>query len=97
MAGAKFDLGHVYLTPGIVEKCGDEQDVIHGLLKRHAMGDWGELDDHDVGVNEQALREGGRLMSSYHAALNGRVDEVWVITEGAPSEVVTTVLLPSEY
>jgi hypothetical protein len=60
-------------------------------LRRHAAGDWGNLDPHDVRENERALEVGGRLFSSY-----GSGDKrFWIITEADRS--VTTILLPLDY
>ena len=66
-------------------------DIMVGL-RRHVRGDWGELDEHDRQVNEQALRDGSRLLSAYTAS-TGR--QFWIITEWDRS--VTTILLPEDY
>jgi len=61
------------------------------LLTRHASGDWGTVDAHDTAANEQALRDGDRLLSAYDID----TQTFWVITEADRS--VTTVLLPEDY
>ena len=63
-------------------------------LRRHLQGDWGELDHEDKHSNDQALRLGNRLHSSYDTPM---CDEprLWIITEADRS--VTTLLLPSDY
>jgi len=61
------------------------------LLSRHLRGDWGEVDAHDQGVNEAAIRHGARLMSVY----THRGKKLWVITEADRSS--TTFLYPDEY
>ena len=61
-------------------------------IARHARGDWGELCDEDVAANEQALKDGGRLLSAYKATSGTKF---WVITEADRS--ATTVLLPEDY
>ena len=61
-------------------------------LRRHAIGDWGDLDAHDVFVNAYALTHGIRLLSSYLLKNNQRL---WIITEADRS--ATTLLLPQEY
>ena len=55
-------------------------------------GDWGLLEDEDWALNDEALREGGRLFSAYGTSKGQRL---WVITEADRS--VTTILLPQEY
>lgn len=89
---AKFPLGHVVATPGALTALEEAGHIPIDYLRRHAMGDWGELDAHDVLVNEHALLHGGRLLSSYLLKGNQRL---WIITEYDRS--ATTLLLPSEY
>ena len=60
------------------------------LLARHRAGDWGDLGAADTRANDEALAEGGRLLSAYQTA-----GKVWVITEWDRS--ATTVLLPADY
>ncbi len=94
LEGHKFALGEVVLTQGV------HQLVLQGLvnpaelLRRHGLGDWGDLCDSDKRLNDSALRPGdeGRVHSSYE--MDG-VSTVWVITEWDRS--VTTLLLPSEH
>jgi hypothetical protein len=62
------------------------------FVARHQAGDWGELDEHDIGENEYSLQHGFRLLSAYRTALGVRI---WIITEWDRS--ATTVLLPQEY
>ena len=78
-------------TPGALELVGHEGCLL--LLRRHAGGDWGELDGHDRRANERALRDGARLLSSYPVGEAG--EKVWIITEADRSS--TCLLLPSEY
>ena len=85
----RFELGRVVATPGGLDTFGHEG--VYALLRRHAGGDWGDVDGHDRRANEQALATGTRLFSAYDTAA-GRV---WIITEADRSS--TCVLLPSEY
>ena len=85
--GPKFPMGQFVATPSVLALGVN----IQPLLARHASGDWGELCAEDKATNEQALIDGGRLMSSYDTP----VGTVWVITEADRS--VTTVLLPQDY
>jgi hypothetical protein len=90
MTGPKFPLGQLVTTAAVHEneKYGD----IAAVIRRHASGDWGDLDDEDKAANEAALVHGTRLLSSYVLSSD---NQVWVITEGDRS--VTTVLYPSDY
>lgn len=77
----------------------DAQIFIANSLTRHCKGDWGDLCDEDIATNNDALINGGRLMSAYKVPdeLVDKFDEdkIWVITEWDRS--VTTVLYPGEY
>jgi hypothetical protein len=89
---SKFLLGKILATPGAMdalERCG--QQPIE-FFSRHADGDWGDIHPEDVGLNEQALLHGGRLMSVYQT---NDGTKVWLITEADRS--ATTLLLPEEY
>ncbi len=86
----KFELGRVVATAGAIEAL-DPADMTNAL-RRHALGDWGDLCAADREENELGLREGFRLMSSYRDR-NGT--KFWIITEADRS--ATTVLLPDEY
>jgi hypothetical protein len=90
MAGMKFPLGRVVITPAALDtlRIGD----VVAAIRRHVAGDWGELDDHDRQVNDEALRKGYRLLSAYRDPDGTRF---WIITEADRS--VTTVLLPEDY
>lgn len=68
------------------------QDEIIGALRRHATGDWGDVDEEDRESNNQAVLNGDRLLSVYHTADGTKF---WIITEWDRS--ATTVLLPEDY
>ena len=84
-----FQPGHIVTTPGALQM-GEAGIDLSTYLKRHLSGDWGDLDDHDKGENEQSLDVGLRLLSAY----NTPQGKLWIITEADRS--VTTFLLPSE-
>jgi len=86
----RFALGGLNATPGALGKI--PRFEMQAALNRHASGDWGELDTHDRKANEDALREGTRLVSAYNAQDGTRF---WIITEHDRS--LTTILLPMEY
>ena len=87
-----FPFGRIVATPGALTAM--EEACIDGLalLARHGRGDWGAIDAEDVGLNEEALRTGARLLSVYPLP-SGVV--IWIITEADRS--ATTLLLPEDY
>ncbi len=90
MKKMRFELGVVIVTPGALEVLASEEPLV--LLRRHASGDWGEVDAHDRRANDHALKDGTRLLSAYTLATGAKV---WIITEADRSS--TCILLPSEY
>ncbi len=95
---ARFDLGPVVSTPGALEAlraCG--ADPLQ-YLRRHAAGDWGDLDETDKAANAAALTSGARIMSAYTLPDGTKL---WVITDAEIDDnhhrQATTFLLPDEY
>jgi len=93
-----FDLGPIVATPGALEATTDKQRLDY--LKRHSIGDWGRVCDEDRQANDEAVKNGGRILSAYPIdpakPCEGFGDNtLWIITEGDRS--VTTFLLPDEY
>jgi len=88
----KFPLGEIVATPGALDAFERSCETPLQYLVRHASGDWGEVCDDDKRLNDEAVGQGTRLLSSY-CLRSG--EKVWIITEADRS--VTTVLLPSEY
>ncbi len=62
------------------------------LVDRHVRGDWGDISPEGREENNRALRNAGRIISSYTLSTGVRV---WVLTE--PDRSATTILLPEEY
>ena len=85
-----FPLGEVVITSNAFNSLTPE-DVQAGL-SRHASGDWGSICPDDAILNDEALKCGDRLLSSYNG-LDGTT--FWIITESDRS--VTTILLPEDY
>ena len=83
-------LGQIVATPAALGALA-QPDIV-AAIRRHASGDWGEVDADDRAANDEALRDGTRLLSAY-TSVNGT--RFWVITEADRS--VTTVLLPDDY
>ena len=85
----RFPVGMTYATPGALAL---EVDLTR-YLHRHHCGDWGEeLCAEDKAANEQALKDGSRLLSCYRTPAG---DRLYIITEWDRS--MTTILLPDEY
>lgn len=96
MAG-RFFLGAVVATPGALNLLSTLRIDPHALLHRHAQGDWGDLEDADRRLNDEAVVDGSRIFSSY---LVGPGDKVWVITEAADDFGIRhsiCILTPAEY
>jgi hypothetical protein len=87
-----FSLGQRVATSGALQALEEAGQCLEAFLVRHARGDWGELCAADRQENARALRQGGRLMSTY-TLKSGQT--LWIITEADRS--VTTLLLPLEY
>jgi hypothetical protein len=96
---ARFALGQVLATEGATDACSKE--LLIACLRRHSIGDWGDLEPEDVALNDQATLSGGRLLSAYTIdparglEVRHLDNTLWIITESDRS--VTTFLLPSEY
>ena len=85
-------LGKLVATPGALEELENAGEAPLLYVRRHAAGDWGDLCDEDRQLNEEAIENGERVLSSYRLSTNKRI---WIITEADRSS--TCVLLPSEY
>lgn len=92
-----MELGQVVITRNLAEQVfrhDDDRKAIsdlHEALHRHESGDWGDLCDEDKALNDDSLKHGGRLLSSYKV----QGIKFWIITEADRS--VTTLLLPEDY
>lgn len=92
-----FAMGQIVASPGAVALLEQHGVSATGLLRRHVRGDWGDLGREDRKTNDEAVRNGGRIFSSYLL----KHDKVWVITEATGDDgftrASTCLLLPSEY
>ena len=86
----KVPLGQIVATPAALGAV-SQPDIV-AALRRHAVGDWGEIDAYDRAANDDALKSGERILSVYQSATG---TTFWVLTEADRS--VTTVLLPDDY
>ncbi len=112
---ALSSLGVAMAPPGISDTVAARpggRDWTVGCLRRHATGDWGDLDTHDHDVNRVAASDGA--IASGHRVLSARAvqtalqgpdqpgDQIWVITSTEALTIdlgirATNVLWPSEY
>lgn len=88
----RFLLGNRSATPGALEAIDAAGESVLKLFERHQSGDWGVVCDADALLNEEAIRDGDRILSAYMLSTGVKV---WVLTESDRS--VTTILLPDEY
>lgn len=97
MSTPRFGMGRLVATPGALRAMADSGQTPDFFLERHLRGDWGEVDVGDWKLNDLALKDGSRLLSTYRT-LKGV--KLWVITEATDDEgrrAATTILLPDEY
>lgn len=87
-----FPLGRLLATPGALEALTAAGQTPGHFLARHSSGDWGLVDEEDWRLNDEALRDGTRLLSAYETHQGVKF---WIVTEADRS--ATTVLLPDEY
>lgn len=92
MIDSKFSFGHVVATAALFNHCEENKFSLLPYLIRHGNCDWGDICDEDKGINEEALKDGSRLMSEYRLPDKRRM---WIITEADRS--VTTLLFPEDY
>jgi hypothetical protein len=85
-----FPLGQLVATRNVVDSV--PQGEILKALARHTKGDWGDLDAEDKELNDLAVLQGSRLLSSYKTESGVKF---WIITECDRS--YTTVLFPEDY
>lgn len=85
-----FPLGQIVATRGVLNQV-PESDL-REALERYKRGDWGIVSREDWELNDDAVREGSRILAAY---LSSNGVKFWIITEGDRS--VTTFLLPEEY
>jgi hypothetical protein len=94
---AKFRVGQIVATPGAIEAMEESGQTADFFLDRHAAADWGDVGSEDWQLNDQAIKDGSRILSAYRT-LKGT--KLWVISEAADDEghrAATAILLPEEY
>tara|TARA_R110001592_G_scaffold192463_1_gene439229 strand:- start:558 stop:863 length:306 start_codon:yes stop_codon:yes gene_type:complete len=94
----KFKLGQIVATPGALEAFERNNTSGREYLGRHLTGDWGVISDEDGYLNDMAIKDGSRILSSY---LLPDETKIWIITDAEidtdHNRQATTFLLPEEY
>jgi len=93
-----FKLGQVVATPGALEALEQAHQPAWEFISLHVAGNWGVVRAEDAEANNQALKDGSRLLSAY--ILKDGKTKIWIITEAQDdngNRAATTLLLPSEY
>jgi hypothetical protein len=91
-----FGLGMIYATPAAMLHLVQFVNPYGSLLVRHSHGDYGDLCADDRRLNDQAIINGGRILSAY--TVDG--EKLYVITEAQNDDGIratTTILFASEY
>lgn len=92
-----FKPGQVVATPACLEELDRAGQSVWEFLVLHLNGDWGIVDADDKAANDEAIRDGSRLLSAYILKTGKKI---WLITEAADdngNREATTLLLPEEY
>ena len=103
---ARFPLGQIVATPGVLELLQETGFSAAALISRHVHGSWGDRWEEDRAENEFAVSRRLRILSCYRLVDAVRLVEtpldkrsalptLWIITEADRS--VTTLLRPDEY
>jgi hypothetical protein len=73
----RFSLGKVLATPGALEALEQSGQTPADFLDRHGRGDWGDVDQGDWQLNDDALQDGSRTLSAYKTAKGMKI---WVVS-----------------
>lgn len=93
---SNFSLGQLVCTNGVnkkIEQDNEFKKFVEESLARYTNSDWGDACNEDVKMNNDAIRNGDRILAVY-TQKNTDVT-IWIITECDRS--VTTILFPNEY
>lgn len=87
-----FSLGRIVATPGRIEALEKAGENAWTYLMRHCQGDYGDVDQEDWQANDEAVKDGGRILSAYTLKSGERI---WIITEADRSS--SCVMRPDDY
>lgn len=89
-----FEMGKQVITYGVNDAVRESADFameVHNAMTRYCNMDWGDLDEEDTEMNNNAVHTGERLFAAYNTC-KGRI---YIITEWDRS--ATTILFADEY
>ncbi len=92
-----FQLGQLVSTPAALDLLNHHGLNAMKFVLRHMRCDFGDLCDEDKQANLDAIKNGGRIFSSYQIT---EQDVIWIITEAQDDQgkrQSTCVLLPQDY
>jgi hypothetical protein len=92
-----FKPGRILATPGCIEELERAGQSLWEFIALHISGNWGVVDAEDAQANNQALKDGSRLLSAYLLKTGVKI---WIITEAEDDNghrVASTGILPCEY
>jgi hypothetical protein len=84
-------------TPGALAALEQAGQSLWEFLSRHIVGDWAIVDEEDKAANDEAVKDGSRILSAYVLKTG---EKIWIITEAEDDKgnrAATTLLLPEEY
>lgn len=93
----RFPLGQVVATSALVHELSELLPVEEIqrqfllCLARHVAGDWGDVCSQDARANEQAVKIGARILSSYNISSV----KIWIITDA--DRISTCIMRPDDY
>ncbi|QEL17861.1 hypothetical protein [Limnoglobus roseus] len=93
----KFQMGKVVATPGALAALEEAGHSPWVYLSLHVEANWGTVDADDKAANDNALRDGSRILSAYRLNTG---EKIWIITDAEDDHghrQSTTILLPDEY
>ena len=90
-----FSLGQIVSTPAALEAIKEAGEYPETYLQRHVSGDWGDLEQDDKAMNNNAVTDKENPDRVFSAYAMGNGTKIWIITEWDRS--ATTILLLSDY
>lgn len=90
-----FEIGKLVATRAVSDRMDSDEKFdtfCQVCMHRYFNADWGDLDEEDRALNDEAIESGDRIFASY---IYEDGEKLWIITEADRS--VTTLLFPSDY